>query len=540
MPSLALKGINRGCIRSILCQDNIELPDWTILTKSEKTNRRRGRKRQENRPVSVRPPYIQRKVTTYDILSEEGLCLIEENADKILCDIGMEFRGDSEILDYFRAAGADVRGELVRFEPGMCRKIIQDSAPREYTQYARNPANNVQIGGNNTVLSPVYGPPFVHDIDNGRRYATLKDFENLTKVHQMIPHLHHAGGIVCEPVDTPVNKRHLDMMLTHITYGDRGLFGALIGAERAEDSVAMVKILFGDDFVDQNTVLYGVSNTNAPLVMDDAMSGSLKVYAKNNQAVACTPWMITGAMSPCTEAGTLAQLLAEALASCALTQLIRPGAPCLMGSFATPMSMQSGAPTFGMPEAAKTVLVAGQLARRLGVPFHTVGSLTSSKLPDEQSQQEGTMSLIMSVLAGANFINHATGWLEGGLCTGFEKTILDADLCGKLIDFCQGIDLSENAQALDAIAEVGPGNHFLSSAHTLNNYESAFYRSNTADANSFEQWQSEGSFTAAMRANKIWKNLLEQYEQPPIDPAKLEELQAYVAKRKQSMPDMAY
>jgi trimethylamine--corrinoid protein Co-methyltransferase len=207
------------------------------------------------------------------------------------------------------------------------------------------------------------------------------------------------------------------MMLAHVTYGDRALFGALIGAERAEDSVAMVKILFGDDFVDRNTVLYGVSNTNAPLVMDDAMSGSLKVYARNNQAVACTPWMITGAMSPCTEAGTLAQLLAEALATCALTQLIRPGAPCLMGSFATAMSMQSGAPTFGMPEAAKTVLAAGQLARRLGVPFHTVGSLTSSKVPDSQAQQEGSMSLIMAVLAGANFINHATGWLEGGLCT---------------------------------------------------------------------------------------------------------------------------
>jgi trimethylamine---corrinoid protein Co-methyltransferase len=510
------------------------------LTKAEKTNRRRGRNRRLNRPVAERPPYIQRKVATYDILSEEGLSLIEENADKILRDIGMEFRDDPEILDYFRKVGADVQGERVRFEPGMCRKIIQASAPREYTQHARNSANNVQIGGNNTVLSPVYGPPFVHDIENGRRYATLKDFENLTKIHQMIPHLHHAGGIVCEPVDTPVNKRHLDMMLAHITYGDRGLFGALIGAERAEDSVAMVKILFGDDFVDQNTVLYGVSNTNAPLVMDDAMSGSLKVYAKNNQAVACTPWMITGAMSPCTEAGTLAQLLAEALASCTLTQLIRPGTPCLMGSFATAMSMQSGAPTFGMPEAAKTVLAAGQLARRLGVPFHTVGSLTSSKLPDEQSQQEGTMSLMMAILAGANFINHATGWLEGGLCTGFEKTILDADLCGKLIDFCQGIDLSDNAQALEAIAEVGPGSHFLSSAHTLNNYESAFYRSTTADANSFEQWQSEGSLSATMRANKIWKNLLEQYEQPPIDPSKLEELQAYVARRKQSMPDSAY
>jgi len=506
-------------------------------SRSRRKRRHRGQARGAAKP---RLPYIQRKIASFDILSEEGLCLIERNADHILRDIGMEFSNDPEILDYFRAAGADVQGERVRFEPGMCRQIIQATAPRQYTQHARNPDNNVEIGGNNTVLSPVYGPAFVQDLDQGRRYATLEDFTRLNKIHQMIPHLHHCGGIVCEPVDVPVNKRHLDMMLSHILHGDRALFGALIGSERAEDSVAMVKILFGDDFVDQNTVLYGVSNTNAPLVMDDAMSGSLKVYAKNNQAVACTPWMITGAMSPCTEAGTLAQLLAEALATCCLTQLIRPGTPCLMGSFATPMSMQSGAPTFGMPEAAKTVLAAGQLARRLGVPFHTVGSLTSSKVADSQAQQEGTMTLIMAVLAGANFINHATGWLEGGLCTGYEKTIIDADLCGKLIEFCQGLDLSENAQAMQAIAEVGPGSHFLSSAHTLANFETAYYRSSTADANSYEQWHSEGSLETAQRANKIWKQMLADYEQPPLDPAKLEALREYVDRRKAAMPDRNY
>ena len=439
------------------------------------------------------------------------------------------------ILQAWRQAGADVQGERVRFEPGMCRQIVQASAPSEYTQHARNPDNNVVIGGRNTVLSPVYGPPFVQDLDRGRRYATMADFSDLNRIHQMLPQLHHCGGIVCEPVDVPVNQRHLDMRLSHIQYGDRALFGALIGAERAADSVAMVKILFGDDFVDQNTVLYGVSNTNAPLVMDSAMSGSLKVYARNNQAVACTPWMIAGAMSPCTEAGTLAQLLAEALATCALTQLIRPGTPCLMGSFATAMSMQSGAPTFGMPESARTVLAAGQLARRLGVPFHTVGSLTSSKLPDAQSQQEGSLSLMMAVLAGAHFINHATGWLEGGLCTGFEKTILDADLCGKLIEFCQGIDLSDNAQAMDAIAEVGPGNHFLGSEHTLRNFETAFYRSSCADANSFEQWQEDGSLDAAARANGIWKQLLADYEAPALDPGTLEALRDFVERRRRDI-----
>jgi len=328
--------------------------------------------------------------------------------------------------------------------------------------------------------------------------------------------------------------------LGHFRYSDRGCFGSLIGEQRAQDSIAMAQILFGEDFVDQNCVLYSVANTNAPLVLDSAMSGALKTYARHNQAVACTPWTLAGAMSPCTVAGTLAQVLAEAMAVCALTQLIRPGTPCLMGSFATAISMQSGAPTFGNPEGGKMVLAAGQLARRLGVPFHTVGALSASKLPDAQAEQEATYGLIMSVLAGANFINHATGWLEGGLVTGYEKTMIDADLCGNLIDFCQGIDLSSEAQAMEAIVEIGPGNHFLSSKHTLRNFQSAFYQSQNADNNSFEQWSADGALDAAQRANKQWKEALQRYQEPMLDAAILEALEEFVAKRKASMPDRSY
>ncbi len=481
-----------------------------------------------------------RKIAPQTILDEEGLALIEASADGLLRDVGMEFRGDPEILGIFREAGADVKGERVRFEPGMCRQIVQATAPGEYTQQARNPANSVRIGGRNTVLAPVWGPPFIHNLDEGRRYATLEDFHRLVKLHHMLPEMHMSGGVVCEPTDTPVNKRHLDMLYAHIKYSDRPFFGALIGAERAADSVAMAKILFGDEYVENNTCLYAVSNTNAPLVMDSAMSGALKTYARHNQAVAVTPWTLAGAMSPCTVAGTLAQVLAEALAGLALVQLIRPGAPCLMGSFASGVSMQSGAPTFGSPEAGQTVLAAGQLARRLGVPFHTVGALTSSKLPDAQAEQESTYSLLMSVLAGANFINHAAGWLESGLTSGFEKSVIDADLCGKLMTFVQGIDLSDNALALEAIREVGPGSHFLGSAHTLANFETAAYVSTSADSNSFEQWQAEGGLDAAQRANKRWKKLLADYQAPPLDPAIDEALLAFIAKRKAEMPDASY
>ena len=508
-----------------------------------RARRERGHRRErlrQGRPGAARSPYIIRQIGTFDILGEEGLCLIEQNADAILRDVGMEFRDDPELLDLWRDAGADVQGERVRFEPGMCRAIVQATAPASFTQHARNPDNSVVLGGANTVLAPSWGPPYIHNLDEGRRYATLDDFHQLVKLHQTIPWLHHSGGIVCEPVDIPVNKRHLDMLLGHFRYSDRACFGALIGAERASDSVELAKILFGEEFVADNCVLYSVANTNAPLVLDSAMSGALKVYARNHQAVACTPWTLAGAMSPCTVAGTLAQVLAEALAVTALTQLIRPGAPCLMGSFATGISMQSGAPTFGTPEAAKMVLAAGQLSRRLGIPFHTVGSLSASKLPDGQSQQEATWGLMMAVLAGANFINHATGWLEGGLVTGFEKTMMDADICGKVIDYCQGIDLSDKGQAIDAIYETGPGSHYLASQHTLANFEAAFFRPLLADANSFEQWQSDGSLDMATRANHLWKQRLREYQEPKLDADRQEALEAYVSERKQSMPDRWY
>ena len=503
---------------------------------------RHGRKARHGRQAAEPPraPYLTRRIGCLNVLSEEGLSLIEANADLILRDTGMEFRDDPGILAIFREAGCDVQGERVRFDPGFCRQVITATAPGVYHQHARNPANSVQMGGNATVLCPSWGPPFVHDLDRGRRYAAYEDFVTLVRLHQTIPWLHHSGGVVCEPVDLPANKRHLDMLYAHIRWSDRCLMGAFIGAERATHALDVARIVFGAEYVAENPVLYCVSNTNAPLVMDAHMSGALKVNARAGQPVACTPWVLTGAMSPCTVAGTLAQVLAETMAAMALTQLINPGAPCLMGSFASTMSMQSGAPTFGTPEAGQMVLAAGQLARRLGVPLHTVGTLSASKLPDAQSQQEGTWGLMMALFAGANVINHATGWLEGGLVTGFEKTILDADLCGKICRFFEGIDLSENAQAMATIAATGPGSHFLGSDHTQANFLTALFRPETPDNSSFEQWQAGGGLDAARRANAIWKERLEAYEDPGLDPAIDEALQDYIARKKAEVPDQEY
>lgn len=508
---------------------------------AEKTNRR-GRRRKATAGAGVRPraPYILRKLGTFNVLSEDGLCQIEENADTILAQTGMEFHDDPELLEIFAAAGCDVDGVRVRFEPGFCRRTIRASAPAQFVQRARNPDNSVQLGGDATVLCPAWGPPFVHDLDRGRRYASAEDFRDLVQLHHSLPWLHHSGGVVCEPVDLPANKRHLDMLYQHMRYSDRALMGAFIGAERAGHALDMAEIVFGRDFVADNPVLYCVSNTNAPLVMDAHMSGALKTYARAGQPVACTPWVLTGAMSPCTVAGTLAQVLAEALATLTLVQLVRRGAPCLMGSFASTMSMQSGAPTFGAPEAGLMVLAAGQLARRLGVPLHTVGTLSSSKLADGQSQQEATWGLLMSMFAGANLINHATGWLEGGLVTSFEKTMLDHDLCGKVARFFDGIDLSENAQAMAAIAATGPGQHFLGSEHTQQNFMDALFRPLCTDDNSYEQWREAGSEDAMQRANGLWKSQLQRYVDPGLDPAIDEALQAYIAQRKSEQPDRNY
>ena len=480
--------------------------------------------------------YIRRTLKEFEVLDEEGLELIEHNAETVLAEVGIDFRDDAEALAMWKDAGADIDGERVRFPRGLCRELIK-TAPAQFTQHARNPERSVEIGGKNTVFVPVYGPPFVRDLDEGRRYATIEDFRNFVKLAYLAPAMHHSGGTVCEPVDVPVNKRHLDMVYSHIRYSDKPFMGSVTAPERAEDSVAMAKLVFGDDFVDQNCVMINLINANSPMVFDETMLGALKVYARAGQAAVVSPFILAGAMSAVTVTGTLTQILAEAMAGIAFSQLCRPGAPVVFGTFASSISMQSGAPTFGTPEPALVLYGAAQLARRLGVPFRSGGSLCGSKLPDAQAAHESTNTLVPTVMAGVNFALHSAGWLEGGLVSSYEKFIIDADQCAMMQKFAQGIDLSENGQALDAIREVGPGSHFLGCAHTQANFETAFFRSSIADDNSFEQWESEGGKDAAQRANGIFKRQLAEYQAPEIDPAVDEALNAFIAAKKDSMPD---
>jgi trimethylamine---corrinoid protein Co-methyltransferase len=484
-----------------------------------------------------RTPFLTRTLAPFEVLDEEGLSLIEHNADTILEEVGVVFRGDPEAVRLLHKAGADVDGELVRFPRGMCRTTVQATAPRQFTQYARNEANNVEIGGPHTVFAPNYGSPFVRDLDRGRRYGTIEDFRNLVKLTYLSPHLHHSGGTVCEPVDVPVNKRHLDMVYSHMRYSDKPFMGSVTAPERARDTVDMARILFGADYLDDHAVVLSLINANSPLVWDATMLGAARAYAEANQATLLTPFILAGAMAPVTAAGVAAQTLAEALAGMTFVQLVRPGAPVVLGSFASSMSMQSGAPTFGTPEPALVLYTMASLARRLGVPFRSGGSLCASKIPDAQAAYESAATLQPTVLGGVNFVLHAAGWLEGGLTVGYEKFILDADQCGMMAVFVKGVDLSENGQALDAIRANPPGQHFLGTSHTLANFETAFYRSEVADNNSFEQWSEDGGLDAAQRANAIWKRMLADYEAPPLDQALDEELLEFMIRRKASMPD---
>mgnify|MGYP000474593715 FL=1 len=487
--------------------------------------------------VAERVPFLTRTLAPFEVLSEEGLELIEANADTILEQVGIEFREAPDACELLRGAGAEVDGERVRFPRGLCRQLVQATAPRTFTQIARNPANTVEIGGPHTVFAPAYGSPFVRDLDGGRRYGTIEDFRNFVKLAYVSPHLHHSGGTVCEPVDLPVNKRHYEMVYAHLRLSDKPFMGSVTHPRRAEETVEMARIVFGADRLERETAILSLINANSPLVWNATMLGAARAYAEANQAVLMTPFILAGAMSPVTVAGTCAQTLAEALAGMAYVQLVRPGAPVVFGSFASSLSMQSGAPTFGMPEPALVLYAMAALARRLGVPFRSGGALTSAKIPDAQAAYESANTMQPTVLGGVNFVLHAAGWLEGGLTMGYEKLVMDADQCGMWHAFSRGVDLSENGQALGALLTNEPGQHFLGHAHTLANFETAFYRSPVADDASFEQWEAEGAKDAAVRANALWKAMLAAYEPPPLDEAVDEELREWIERRRASYPD---
>ena len=508
--------------------------------------RRRGRgsgggaaRRAERTAVRIEAAkFIERNIPNLEMLPEQTLEIVERNAETLLEEIGVVFSENPAALERWKAAGAQVTGERVRLPKGLARKLCA-TAPARFTQHARNPERSVEIGGNSLVLAPVYGPPFVRDISGGRRYATIEDFRNFVKLGYMSKWLHHSGGTVCEPTDVPVNKRHFDMLLAHMTLSDKPFMGSVTEPSRARDSVEMCEILFSGDESGLNgrTVMTSLININSPLTFDATMMGALEVYAEANQACIVSPFIVGGAMAPVSVVGTLTQALAEGMAGIAYSQLVKPGAPVILGTFVTSIDMNSGAPTFGTPEAAQITYGMGQLARRLGLPYRSAGSFNGSKLPDAQAAYESANSLNAGLLSGVNFMLHACGWLEGGLVASFEKFVMDADQLGILHRMAAGVADDENAQAMGALHEVGPGGHFLGCAHTQANFKEAFWRSDLLDYKPFETWEEEGARSTEVLAGARVAKLLSDYTPPPLDPAIRAELENYVVSRKAEMPD---
>lgn len=523
---------------------------------SEVRRRRRGSDRAAARKavaLDQQLPAIERKIPTYELFSDESLELALKNAETLLQEVGLDLVNCHRAAKAFADAGMTVKVietpsgsgvkdqtiHNVRFDKGWCQEQMK-TLPGTFTQHARNADRSVPIGGNRTVFAPVYGPPFVMDMEGGRRYGTIADFEELVKLTYMSPALHHSGGTVCEPVDVPVNKRHLDMIYAHLKYSDKPIMGSVTAPERAQDTVDMLKIVFGEDFVHNNACSTSLINLNSPLALDDTMMGALEVYAENHQAVITSPFLISGAMAPVSAMGVMTQALAELFSSMAYTQLIRPGTPAIFGTFAASMSMQSGAPTFGTPEPNHIIYGMAQLARKMGLPFRSGGSLCASKLPDAQAAYETANSLNATVMAGTNFVLHAAGWLEGGLISSKEKLVMDADQLGMLQKFAQGPDLTDDGQAMDAFHEVGPRGHYLGAGHTQRHMKTAFYDSKLLDYRPYETWKEDGEPDTYALANRKMRQMLNDYEAPAMDPAIDEALKDFVAQKKASMPDQSF
>ncbi|MCP5089082.1 MAG: trimethylamine methyltransferase family protein [Rhodobacteraceae bacterium] len=500
--------------------------------------RRRSNRRARSSGFSQRPfAELRSPLRPTELVSADQVETIHHASLRVLRDIGLKV--DSSVaLDLLDGIGADVNRDtcLVRFDPALVEEMLT-GIPSEFTIHARNPEKTVTVGGNSLTFATVSGPSFVSDLDTGRRAGTLEDMRNFVKLSASLNIFHHEGGSGCEPLELPPESRHLDMMLAQTTLCDKGWQPCwLNSASRARDCIEMARIALqtDDDGLRARPGIIGGINTNSPLLLDDSQAEGLIEFARAGQPVHVTPFTLAGAMSPTTIGGSLVQQNAEALAGIVLGQAACRGAPVFYGHFTSNVDMKTGSPAFGTPEYAQSVLVSGQLARRYNLPLRS-SNTTAANCVDAQATYESDMSINACVQAHVNVMMHAGGWLEGGLTCSFEKLILDAELLQIQAALLDPLDLSEDALGIDAIAEVGPAGHFFGAAHTLARYEDAFYKPILSDWSNFETWQANGAKTATQRANEIWKQLLRDYEKPPIDPAVEEELEAYVARRKEKI-----
>jgi trimethylamine--corrinoid protein Co-methyltransferase len=471
----------------------------------------------------------------YEILSPDAVEVLDKGWRRIVSEIGVQF-AKPEAVELFRKAGQKTDGEVVYLDPEFVLEQVA-LAPREFDVQARNPANTVHIGGDDMVFGAVYGSPFVREGDV-RRDASMEDFRRLCMLSQSFRELDSAGGVICEPNDTPLDSRHLDMIYALQTLTDKIYMGNVVSGPNAADTIAMTEILFGGRAaIEAVPATISLINCNSPLRWDDRMLDAQFEYCAARQPVVLTPFLLMGAMSPVTIPAALVQQLAEALSGIALAQLIRPGCPVIFGSFLSNIDMQSGSPSFGTPESGIGLLCTGQLARHFGLPFRTGGGLNSSQTCDAQAAYESLMTLLPTFLAGTNWVMHAAGWLEGGLVSCYEKFIVDIELLRMLRVEFTPLEIDEASLAFGAHTEVGHGGHFLGAQHTMERFRECFYRPLLSSTANYERWLRLGGKDATARAGEICAKTLGEYQQPPLDDAVRAELEDYVTRRRAELGD---
>jgi trimethylamine---corrinoid protein Co-methyltransferase len=501
--------------------------------------RRSGGGRDGRRAMRAAPqvclPTLVRNIPTYEMLPDEAVELIHDESMKILEEVGCEFRDDEAPVQW-KTAGAHVDGTRVRIDRELLMGLIS-TVPPEFTLNARNPERTVRVGGKNSIFVPMYGAPYVRDLENLRRYGSLTDLNNFHRLAQMSPALHSMSALCCEPMEIAVPKRHLHIIQSALTYGDKPFMGIVTSKERAEDTMKMAGTVFGDDYVKDNAVLASITNCNSPLVWDQTMLDAMRVYASHNQPIIAAPFALCGASTSASSIGAVAQVNAEALAGVAYTQLVRKGAPAIYGQFMVTVDMKTGAPMGGTPEAAQMMFVMGQLARKYNLPWRTSGFHVGSKLNDAQAGYESNMLMHAAILSGANYIWHVAGWLEAGLTCGYSKFVTDAEQLVGWYKYAGGLKFDDFKDAMAAVREVGPQGHFLGTAHTLEHFEKAFFMPTVMDFNPFEQWSAEGAKDHDMRGRDKARAMLANYEKPAMDEGIAEGLREFIAKRERELPD---
>jgi trimethylamine--corrinoid protein Co-methyltransferase len=502
-----------------------------------KSRRRPARKPRTSGLIS-QPPWKQLRYhhSPFELLGKDAIESIHQTALSILQETGMVILSQPA-RDHFSAAGFDVDQDSgrVRFASDLVEALIE-KAPSSFTLQARNPAKSVKLGDGCAVFTSVGGPAYVMDSDNGRRNGTYAEMCDFIRLVQSLDILHQEGGGGFEAMDLPAASRHLDLFYAECTLLDKNWVPWTMGRAQTLDAIEMVALSLGKSPTDiaDAPALCGIINTNTPLQLDIPMAEGLITMAEYGQAVAVTPFTLAGAMAPVTLAGALALQHAEAMAGIALTQIVRAGAPVLYGGFTSNVDMKSGSPAFGTPEYLQAAQASGQLARRLGVPFRS-SNVNAANSPDAQAAYESCLSIWGAISGQANMIKHAAGWLHGGLTASLEKLIIDAEVLQMVAASLEPFEVSKETLAMDAIREVGPGGHFFGSTHTMERYQEAFYAPLLSNWSNYESWLEAGSVNTEQRANQIWKQLLQEYQQPAIDPGVDEALQDYVSRRKKEI-----